>query len=414
MVHVETIREAVRIAGSALWSAKLRSALTILGIVIGVSTVMTMASLVQGIRDQIINTIEAAGPTTFYVVRAQTQGLIQTGDPPAWIRMRPLVTEDEADRLAAIPEIDYAGIWIQTFQSAAYRGERTGLMVLWAADDRFMDQQGGTLVAGRFFTRAERRRGDPVIVIDEAVAGGLFGHLSPVGRYVDVGRRPVWVVGVYRQPENIFAPPGTELGGIVPYLFGKRSYRYDETQGQFIVVRPRAGIPLDRAQDLVTVTLRRMRGLRPSDENNFDLTTQEQILTTFNQLTSAFFLVMIALSSIALLVGGIGVMAIMMVSVTDRTNEIGLRKAMGATRGEILWQFLIEAATVTLVGGVIGVGIGLGVGELFKRVLHFSAAAPLWSAGVALLVSAMVGLVFGLYPANRAARLDPIDALRYE
>jgi putative ABC transport system permease protein len=166
--------------------------------------------------------------------------------------------------------------------------------------------------------------------------------------------------------------------------------------------------------DVITVQFRKMRGLRPGNPDTFDLVTSEQVLGLFNRLTGVFFLVMIVLSSVALLVGGIGVMAIMLVSVTDRTREIGVRKALGATRREILWQFLVEAATLTLVGGVLGVIVGLAAGQGLKSLMNLESAVPVWSAVVASLVSVGIGLVFGLLPAGRAARLDPIEALRYE
>jgi putative ABC transport system permease protein len=148
--------------------------------------------------------------------------------------------------------------------------------------------------------------------------------------------------------------------------------------------------------------------------NTFDVITQDQILDTISNLTTAFFGVMVALSSVALLVGGIGVMAIMMVSVTDRTREIGLRKALGATRQEILWQFLVESATLTFIGGLLGIAFGLATGHILKEVLDLQSGVPLWSAVLATLVSIMIGLVFGLYPANRAAAMDPVEALRHE
>jgi putative ABC transport system permease protein len=194
----------------------------------------------------------------------------------------------------------------------------------------------------------------------------------------------------------------------------KHAFNYSDTNDLFIVVLGRSGISVTEAKDQATVALRRTRGLRPSMPNTFDFITQDQILDVIDQLTSMFFLVMTAISSVALLVGGIGVMAIMMVSVTDRTREIGLRMACGATRKEILWQFLVEAATLTLIGGLIGILFGLGVGELVKRVLEMQSGVPLWSAVVAAMVSIGIGLVFGMLPANRASRMDPVEALRHE
>jgi putative ABC transport system permease protein len=166
--------------------------------------------------------------------------------------------------------------------------------------------------------------------------------------------------------------------------------------------------------DAVTLQLRRMRGLKTGQPNSFDLITSDQILNVFDRLTSAFFLVMIALSSVALMVGGIGVMAIMMVSVTDRTREIGVRKALGATRREILWQFLVEAATLTFLGGLLGILFGLTLGEVLKALMHFSTSVPVWSPIVGCVVSILIGIIFGVGPAARAARLDPVEALRYE
>jgi putative ABC transport system permease protein len=188
----------------------------------------------------------------------------------------------------------------------------------------------------------------------------------------------------------------------------------DRTNALFIPVKPRPGIGVEQAQEAVTVALREMRRLRAGEKNNFDLITQDQIMQLFSNLTGTFFLVMVALSSVALLVGGIGVMAIMTVSVTSRTREIGIRKAVGATRLDILLQFLTEAATLTGVGGVLGIMAGLGLGRLLSSAIAVQAPTPIPHTVAAVVVSIGIGIVFGLVPARRAARLDPVEALRYE
>src|SRR6185503_5002691 len=193
--------------------------------------------------------------------------------------------------------------------------------------------------------------------------------------------------GLYIPPANIFAPPGTGTGAIAPYVLLDRQFTIDKTNAQFIAVKPRTGVTVEQAQEAVTVLLRELRHLRPADKNTFDMMTQDQILDIFDKLTGAFFLVMIVLSSVGLMVGGIGVMAIMMVSVTDRTREIGVRKALGATRGDIMLQFLIEAATLTGIGGVIGIALGLAMGGLVTRFMKVDAAPPASLTAVAVTVS---------------------------
>ena len=226
---------------------------------------------------------------------------------------------------------------------------------------------------------------------------------------------PVIAVNVRIMPATVPSSPSNgEIAAIVPYGMLDHQFTIDKTVALYIPVKPKPGVTVTDAQEAVTIALREIRRLRPADHNNFDMITQDQILDVFNKLTGVFFLVMIALSSVALLVGGIGVMAVMMISVTERTREIGVRKAVGATRADILLQFLFEAATLTGAGGVIGILVGLAVGRGVTMLMHVPAIPPLNFTLAAVFVSISLGIVFGMLPARRAARLDPIDALRYE
>ncbi|HUO52965.1 MAG TPA: ABC transporter permease [Gemmatimonadaceae bacterium] len=411
---VEAARENVTIALATLRVNKLRSALTVLGVVIGVSTVMTMASIVQGISEQIINTIEVAGPNTFYVMKVFSQTPLDPNRLPKWVRIRPDLREEEAERIASLPEVGYAAMWVQLFGRFEYQGQRTQPLTIFAADDRYSEINGGDLLKGRWFSRAEVSSGAPVVVLTEKFANRVFGAADPIGKTMRVLTRPVTVVGVVSEPANIFSPPGQEVGGVVPYRFAEHSYTFDKTNQLFIVVKPREGVSAEHAHDAVMIALRNLRHLHPGDPNTFDFITQDQILDVFKKITDTFFLVMISLSGVGLLVGGIGVMAIMMVSVTDRTREIGVRKALGARRTDILLQFLVEAATLTGLGGGIGIVVGLAAGKAVTMLMRIQASAPVLITAIAVLVSVAIGVVFGLYPATRAARLDPVEALRYE
>ena len=410
----DQFRENVGTAVGSLAAAKGRSGLTVLGVVIGVSTVMAMATIVSGIRDQIVSTIEIAGPTTFYVLKAWSQTPINPQDLPGWIRSRPDLSPEEAAAIAKLPEVKYASIWAQIQNKTEYAGEHTNIGVIMGADEGYPEIYGGELTDGRWFTNSEELTAAPVIVLSVDVAKKLFGNIQPIDKWVRVGGRPLRVVGVYQEAANIFQPPGQAVHGILPYRTMDRRFSIDKTNALFIPVKPRGGVTVTAAQEAVTIALRESRRLRPADRNSFDMVTQDQILDTFNKISGVFFLVMITLSSVALLVGGIGVMAVMMISVTDRTREIGIRKAVGATRRDILQQFLIEAAALTGIGGVIGVVIGLVLGRFASSVMNVHAATPVNITLIAVAVSIGIGLVFGVLPARRAARLDPIESLRYE
>jgi putative ABC transport system permease protein len=410
----ENIRNNVSIAIDTLRANKLRSGLTILGVVMGVSTVMAMAAIVQGIKEQIVRTIEIAGPTTFYVIKAYSNTPVNPDRLPAWIRIRPDLTEAEARRIQALPEVAYAAIWGQSQARLEYKGVRTQNLLLIGADDRFVEIQGGDLIAGRWFTRPEMVSGASVVVLEENAARKVFGGEAVLDKQVHIGGRPMTVIGLYQKAANIFEPPGQAIGAAMPYATMDHQFYLDKTNAVYIPVKPKKGVTAAEAQEAVTIALREQRRLRPAQKNNFDTITQDQILDTFNKITGVFFLVMIVLSSVGLMVGGIGVMAIMMVSVTNRTREIGVRKAVGATQREILLQFLVEASTLTGLGGLIGIVVGLALGRLITTFMNIDAGVPITLTLVAVSVSVGIGIVFGMIPARRAARLDPIEALRYE
>ncbi|MCZ6760972.1 MAG: FtsX-like permease family protein, partial [Gemmatimonadetes bacterium] len=244
------------------------------------------------------------------------------------------------------------------------------------------------------------------------VADQLFSRTYPLGRQIKIDGVPFEVIGVFTPPPDIFGA-GSEPQVVIPHgSFTK----YIRRAGRWMdmIVSPQAEVTLASAIDDVTATLRSMRRLRPGEENNFTVVTQDAFLSAFDDIAGTFFLVMIALSSVGLLVGGVGVVAIMMISVTERTREIGVRKALGARRREILWQFLVEAVTLTAIGGIIGMAAGGLITFIVARVTPLPAAVPVWSVVAALLASVLTGVGFGMYPATRAAKLDPVEALRYE
>src|SRR5512141_2737798 len=221
-------RNNIAVALDTLRANKLRSSLTILGAVIGVSTVMMMAAIVQGIKDQIVRTIEIAGPSTFYVVKVFTNTPVNPDQLPKWIRVRPNLVESEAKRIASLPEVEYAGMWAQTQARLEYKGVRTQRMIINGADDRVQEVQGGELAAGRWFTKAELASGSSVIVLEENTARRIFGRENPIDKQVHVGGRPATVIGLYVKPGNIFEPPGQAIGAIIPYQMMDHQFYVDK------------------------------------------------------------------------------------------------------------------------------------------------------------------------------------------
>src|ERR1051325_1196408 len=230
--------ENVALAYDSLAAAKGRSALTVLGVVIGVATVMAMASVVRGIREQIVSTIEVAGPSTFYVIKVFSQSPLNPEDLPRWVRIRPDLQPKEAEAIAALPEVRYAAMWGQVYGRAEYGGTRTQAAWIFGADAGYTEIQGGELTAGRWFTDAEVDRGDAVAVLDVSVADKLFGNIDPIDKVVQLGGRPAKVIGLYQPASNIFQPPRQSTHAIVPYPILDHQFTIDKTNAAFIAVKP--------------------------------------------------------------------------------------------------------------------------------------------------------------------------------
>ncbi len=421
-----TLDEGIRIALSALRANKVRSGLTILGVAIGVLVVMVIAAVIQGVNGSFTEAITSRGVTTFYVVHASFGIDINTGyeDEESDFMTNPPLDPIWARDLAKLPEIqdvwEYADLSQSGFEARG--GSERVEVALVAVTDSYLEFDNGDLTDGRWFTATENYRARNVAVIDSATALDLFEGRDPVGKdfvisspgfgVTGASDAPFQVVGIYRPPANLFAGFATHYV-FIPFPTAYKDLDiWDRLIG--FAVRPNPGVPLETALDAVEARLRELRGLKPGQESNFALVTQDQVMDLWNQLTGVLFTVMVALSSVGLMVGGVGVIGIMMISVTERTREIGLRKSMGARRRDILWQFLVEASTLTLIGGFCGLFLGGAIVWGLNRWTPVPAEAPLWAIVVALAASAFTGIGFGLFPASRGARLDPVDALRYE
>jgi putative ABC transport system permease protein len=408
-------REGIGIALDSLRANKTRAALTILGVTIGVAVVVAMAATVDGINSSLEESIRSSGPTTFYVVRYFSGGvMVDDGseENQPWRRNPPLTVE-EAAALRQLPSIGAVTVREGT-NTAMDAGEvHVSSVEVVGMSARYIEAMGGDIAPGRSWTSLEDAAGERVVVLNEKLAGRLFGpRRYPVGLKVRMSGQQYTVIGIYVPPTSFFGG-GDQSIALLPHETLRRNFHYWRGQMMFLV-RPVESVTMQQGMDDVTAALRRVRGLRPGQETNFSLLTQDAILNIWSKLTAVFFAVMIGLSSVGLMVGGVGVIAIMMISVTERTREIGVRKALGATRREILWQFLVEAATLTVIGGAIGLAIGGGGAWLLQHFTPVPARVPMWSVVVALLASALTGIVFGLVPANKASRMDPVEALRYE
>jgi putative ABC transport system permease protein len=300
----------------------------------------------------------------------------------------------------------------QTQAPVRYKDRQLSAATIDAYTEGWTDVDGGDIDPGRSFTHAEAVNAAMVAIVNDKMAERLFGDADPIGKTIFIKDQPFTVIGLYHYTASFLAG-GDQAKAIVPFETARRKLEAGR-DWVGLTVKPRAGVPRDEAIDEVTALLRARRGLKPGADNNFAVVTQEKLFETYNKIFGMFFIVMIALSAVAVIVGGVGVVAIMMISVTERTREIGVRKALGATRATILWQFLVEAVTLTAIGVVIGLVVGWIGSTLIRLGTPIEASVPPMAIVAALAASVVTGILFGLFPAARAARLDPVAALRYE
>jgi putative ABC transport system permease protein len=427
-VRAGLLDEIVRMAFDTIRTNKLRSGLTVLGVVIGITSIVGMTSLIRGFDESLRDTIRTIGPDTIYV--AKFSGIsASSGANFEDLLKRPNMTPADAEAIernapsVAVVDVVFGrgGGGVQP-QRLFYAGERTKPIRIQGTSEQYPQVSTIALTAGRYFTRSEVERRRNVVVIGNTVYQALFAGRDAIGKTLRIGLLQYDVIGVL---DKLPSPGGLDTGvddvAFIPHTayqkhFGVRAGNTGrgEIRSIMIAAVPREGVARDIAMAEIEEVMRIRHGLRLDQPNDFDLVTQDAILALWDRVSQATFFALVVISSIALMVGGIGVMAIMTISVTERTREIGVRKALGARRIEVLWQFLFEAVFVTSLGGIIGILLGSGIGVAIHLVSGFPISLPWWSFAIGMGFSAGVGVLFGMIPAVRASRLDPIEALRYE
>ena len=414
----QNVRENLGLALDTLRSHKFRSFLTVLGVLIGTTTVIAVTSIIAGLDKQLVDVAEQFGTRTLWVYK------LQLGAPHMLTReerlRKPLSYEDAMaiKEQAASAET----VSVELFRAmgdfgvppvtARYKGRDMldALFVGVTADH--LRLINATLGLGRFFTEADDLHRRPVAVIGNGVRERFFANEDPLGKTILVDGHSLEIVGALTKFKSFLGDDQNDKAILVPYHTFQKAY--PEAKDNFICVLVAPG-RMDQARDEVSELLRRRRHVKSQEPDNFGVSSAESVIGQFRQLIATVGLVMVVISSIGLLVGGIGVMNIMLVSVTERTREIGVRKALGARRSDITWQFLLEAMTLTASGGIIGILIGWLLSVAIRTLVpSLPSTVPLWSVIAGFSVATSVGLFFGLWPALKAARLDPITALRYE
>jgi putative ABC transport system permease protein len=419
------IRENLLVGLDNLRAHKVRTGLTVLGIVIGVTSVIAVAAIIQGLNRHIQERVEGIGSRTYFISRLP---FAQFGRLPEKIRRRKYLNFSDARYLKeAVPSLAIATAFAQRPTPGAgfggrraepneirYGGERVDQVILRGVEPEYAEAIPLFSVAqGRFISRYDLEHSRPVVVLGDAIASALFGPLDPIGRTVRLNGKLYEVIGVFEKDPGLFGGPGVDQFAVIPLSDFRK--RYPEVREVFIAFSIRPDANPVQVRNEVIEAMRRLRRVPYHEENDFEIISPDFLTNLWDQLTGALVILTGVISSIGLLVGGIGVMNIMLISVTERTQEIGVRKAVGARRSDIRAQFLLEAVVVTLTGGVLGILLGAAIAYTVNRLIPSIPArvSPFWMF-MGVSISAAVGVFFGYYPANRAARLDPVVCLRYE